>query len=162
MVCRGHALALIVVLVGIVNGCMAPPSPSQRVADAARELNLAARFGRMDVALERTSEGAREHFLRRRSEWGKDVRVVDVELAGLDMPDSEHAKVLVDVSWVRLEESVLRSTRVEQRWKNETRQGWQLVRERRFAGDYGLFGESVTVLHPEPRGDVHFPSKTIR
>jgi hypothetical protein len=38
---------------------------------------------------------------------------------------------------------------------------WQLTREKRLAGDIGLFGEPVEVLRPVSR-DVHFQSKTIR
>lgn len=140
-------------------GCM-PPPPGARAADAARELNLAARFGRMDIALERTAPGARSHFLTRRSDWGKGVRVVDVEVTGLEMQDKENALIYVDVSWVRIEEGSLRMTRLAQRWQDIA--GWQLVRERRAGGDLGLFGEAVVVLTPEPRGDVHFPSRTIR
>ncbi len=143
----------------LIAGCM-PPPPGARAADAARELNLAARFGRMDIALERTAPAARSHFLTRRSEWGKGVRVVDVEVTGLELQDKENALIHVDVSWVRIEEGSLKMTRVAQRW--EDREGWQLVRERRAAGDVGLFGEAVVVLKPEPRGDVHFPSRTIR
>jgi hypothetical protein len=143
-------------------GCIAPPTPAQRVTDAARDLNMAARFGRMDLAMGATAAGAREHFVQRRREWGGEVRVLDVELSGLQMPDRDNATLLVDLQWVRMREGTLRTTRVEQTWSNEDEGGWQLVRERRVAGDVGLFGERVTVLHAEPRGDVHFPSRTIR
>ena len=143
-----------------LSACLAPPPPAARAAEAARELNLAARFGRMDIAVERTATGAREHFLERRTQWGKDVRIVDVELAGLKMQDKDNAVIYVDVAWVRMNEGALRSTRVAQRWQNK--EGWQLVRENRAAGDLGLFGEPVVVLKPEVAGDTHFPSKTIR
>lgn len=157
-----RCLARFTLLGALATGCMTPPSPSQRVADAARELNMAARFGRMDVAMGHTSSGARDHFVRRRGEWGKEVRVVDFELAGLEMSDADHAVVVVDISWVRLREGTLRGTRVAQTWKNGDEGGWRLVREKRVAGDVGLFGEPVVVLHPRQSGDVHFPSKTIR
>ena len=144
-----------------LSACMAPPSPAQRVTDAARELNYAARFGRLDVAVEHTSPGARKNFLDRRSAWGREVRVLDVELAGLDMSTATDAMVIVDVSWMRMGEGVLRTTRLSQVWRDEDH-GWQLVRERRAAGDVGLLGEPVIEQPREQHGDVHFPSRTIR
>lgn len=143
------------------SACMAPPSPAQRVTDAARELNLAARFGRLDVAVEHAAPGAREVFLARRSTWGREVRVLDVELAGLSFSTPTDALIHVDVSWVKMSEGVLRTTRLAQVWRDEDH-GWQLVRERRVAGDLGLLGEPVVELPRAPHGDTHFPSRTIR
>jgi hypothetical protein len=150
----------LLLLLGL-GGCMTPPGPAQRVTDAARELNMAARFGRMDLAIARTADGAKKHFVYRRQEWGKELRVVDFKLAGLDMSDADHAVLFVDIQWVRLREGTLRQTRVAQTWSNGEEGGWRLVREKRLAGDVGLFGEPVVVLHPESHGDVHFPSRTI-
>jgi hypothetical protein len=143
--------------------CLAPP-PAQRVANIAREVNLAARFGRMDLALERTDAGARRHFTTHRSQWGGPVRVLDMELAGLSMQDPEHAIVLVDFQWTRLDENTMHSTRIEQTWRGGSQdRGWTLVRERRIAGDLGLFGEKVARAEPtEPHSDVQFATKTIR
>jgi hypothetical protein len=143
--------------------CIAPP-PSQRVANVAREVNLAARFGRMDLALEHTAPGTRRHFSVHRSQWGGPIRVLDMELAGLSMHDSENAIVLVDFQWTRLDENTMRSTRIEQTWRGGSEdRGWTLVRERRIAGDLGLFGERVALPEPsEPHRDVQFATKTIR
>ena len=141
------------------SACLAPQGPAQRATDAARELNIAARFGRMDVAIGHASNGARKQFLERRVAWGKETRVLDVELAGLSMSNERQALVLVDVAWMRMSEGSLRSTRIAQTWRDE--EGWQLVREQRVAGDIGLFGEHVVMQRPETR-DAYFPSKTIR
>jgi hypothetical protein len=143
-----------------LSGCMPSQVPARQVSEVARDLNIAARFGRMDVAAEHTSETHRQRFLDSRAEWGTDVRVVDVELAELKVPDSEKAEVIVDVSWVRIDEGMLRSTRIRQDWQNPGG-GWQLNGEQRIAGDFGLLGESVMILRPESR-DAHFPTKTIR
>ena len=140
--------------------CLAPQGPASRATDAARELNLAARFGRMDVAVGRTAAGARSSFLERRAEWGKNVRVLDVELAGMAMKNPQNAMIYVDVAWVRMDEGALRTTRVAQTWRDAD-SGWQLVREQRVAGDVGLFGEYVERARPAHQ-DVQFPSKTIR
>lgn len=144
-----------------MGGCLAPPSQSQRVTDSARELNLATRFGRMDVALGHAAKGAQQSFLERRTEWGKGIRIVDVELAGLSMKDEMNATIQVDVSWVRVNDDTLRTTRLAQVWRDDG--GWRLVRELRMAGDLGLFGEPLPAP-PEQAGqrDVQFATKIIR
>jgi hypothetical protein len=157
-----HARAALCVLCGLLTAtaaCLAPAPAAERATDAARELNVAARFGRMDIALSRTTGSARENFMRRRGEWGGEIRVVDVELAGMSMPDSEHAIFEVDYAWMRMSEGTLRTTRVAQHW-HDTKGSWQLERERRAAGDLGLFGEAVEVVQKPPR-DVQFATKII-
>lgn len=144
-----------------LGACFAPPSQAQRVTDAARDMNIAARFGRMDIAVEHAARGARRTFLERRADWGHNLRVLDVQLSGLSLKDPHHATVDVDISWERMDESQLRQTRVAQLWRDTDKGGWQLVREKRVAGDIGLFGEDVEVLRPEHH-DMYFPSKTIR
>ena len=160
-VLRGALAAAALGALGLIQvSCLAPQGPASRATDAARELNLAARFGRMDVAVGRTSAGARSSFLERRAEWGKNVRVLDVELAGMAMKNPQNAMIYVDVAWVRMDEGALRTTRVAQTWRDAD-SGWQLVREQRVAGDVGLFGEYVERPRAAHR-DVQFPSKTIR
>jgi hypothetical protein len=146
-----------------MTGCVAPPPPSQRVSDAARDLNSAARFGRMDLALEHTADGARRHFQKHRERWGNEVRVLDFELASLSMKDNENATVFVDIQWMRVDEDTLHVTRVEQTWQGTTEtKGWALVRERRASGDLGLFGERVARAEKPEHGDVQFASKTLK
>ncbi len=144
-----------------VCACIPPQLPAQQVSDVARELNVAARFGRMDVAIGYTAPAHQSEFLKRHSNWGREIRVVDVELAQLDVDGAETADVLVDVSWVRMDEGILRSTRIEQRWENPGG-GWKLSGEKRVEGDLGLLGEPVVVLRPDRPRDVHLPVKTIR
>jgi len=140
--------------------CM-PPRPAERATDAARNLNVAARFGRMDAALELTSTGMRKAFLEHRSKWGKELRIVDVELSGFTMPDGDRAEVEVEYSWSRVDETRLRSTRIAQEFRDPGG-GFQLVRERRISGDMGLFGEFVEAPSTGPRHDVQFATKVIR
>jgi hypothetical protein len=140
--------------------CLPSQVPAREVNDVARDLNLATRFGRMDVAAEHTSEAHRQRFHESRASWGAELRVVDVELAQLHVPDSTSAEVIVDVSWVRMSEGLLRSTRIRQDWENPGG-GWLLSGERRIAGDVGLLGENVVVLRPEA-SDAQFPTKVIR
>jgi hypothetical protein len=145
----------------LVVGCLAPPPPAQRAADAVRELNLAARFGRTELASGLTSRAARKGFLERRTSWGKDLRVLDVELVGFDMPSKDRVRVEVDYAWTRMDEGRLRTTRVAQEWRDQGR-GFQLIAEHRSSGDLGLFGEKAPAADPAPRRDVHFATKVIQ
>ncbi|MBK7581206.1 MAG: hypothetical protein IPI67_13455 [Myxococcales bacterium] len=151
---------LLVAGLALLGGYLAPPTQSQRVTDSARELNLATRFGRMDVALGHAAKGAQQNFLERRAEWGKNIRIVDVELAGLAMKDEMNATIQVDVSWVRINDDTLRTTRIGQIWRDDG--GWHLMREMRMAGDLGLFGELTPPPEDTTRRDVQFATKTIR
>lgn len=141
-------------------GCMSPPAPSELASDAARDLNLAARFGQLGAAAAHASERERPEFLKRRSAWGKTLRVVDTELAGFEMQTHEDAKVFVDIVWLRMDEMTVRSTRIAQFWRDYRVGGWLLVREKRVEGDLGLFGEPVERA-PSRAKDVHFPTKVI-
>ncbi len=93
-----------------LGACVMPPPASEKASDAARELNMSARFGNLDVAAKKATNEAREDFLQRHSLWGNEIRVVDVELAGMNMPDSDHAVFDVNYSWMRSNESTLRLT----------------------------------------------------
>lgn len=144
-----------------MQGCFAATAtPVQRVTDAARELNLATRFGQVDVAVHHVHPTVQPDFLSRRAEWGKQIRILDVELASIHIEDEEHASVTVEVAWSSVTDSLLRSTKLGQDWEN-VRSGWKLVRERRLSGDAGLFGEALPQLEPS-HPDVHRPSRTIR
>lgn len=143
------------------SACVTPPPPAERASDAARQLNVASRFGEIASVIDMTAPRMRNRFQERRADWGKEVRVVDVELASLDLADARHAKVMVDFSWTRTNEGTLRATRVLQEW--EAADGpWLLVREKRVSGDLGLFGERVAMQESAPRPDVQFPTKVIR
>lgn len=152
--------AFLLTCVVLLAACPMPPPASERATDAARELNVAARFGRIDIAAGRTAEGARDEFIRKRAAWGGEIRIVDVELGGMTMSDSDHAVFQVDYAWTRMNEGTLRSTRVAQRW-SASKGAWSLESEKRVAGDVGLFGERVEVLRP-PQRDAQFATKVIR
>jgi hypothetical protein len=121
-------------------GCVAPPTPSQRLNDAAYEFNTAARFGRLDIASEMVREVAREEFGRKHASWGKSVRVVDLELNGMSMRKDGDADVSITVSWQRAAETTMRTTDITQRWTS-SRGSWALLSEEEKGGDRGLVGE---------------------
>jgi hypothetical protein len=139
-------------------GCMTPPTPAERVTDAAMALNIAARFNQLDVAVAHAAKASRPDFMRHHAAWGQSLRIVDVEMASLSLPDSDRAIVLVDYAWIRNNEGNMRATRVEQTWKDDA--GWHLVREKRVSGDVGLLGEPVPEA-PPPQPDKQFATRTI-
>lgn len=144
----------------LLSGCPTPPSPAERAGDAARELNMAARWGQVDVAAGFAADDARQEFLMRRAAWGGLVRIIDTELAGIQLEDATSATVYVDVSWVRLDETTLRVTRLEQKWTARSG-GWRMVEEQRQGGDLGLFGEEVD-RGGKPGPPARFPTTVIR
>lgn len=145
--------ALLLVSLLHLASCVVPPSSSQRLTEAAMELNTATRFGRMDVALERVGAKAREDFLNRHAEWGTRLRVVDVEFGGFDLVKRDEAEVFLDVLWLRNDEATVRATRIVQRWRDE-RGHWELVGEERKDGATGLLGDTPPAAKeaPEPAG----------
>ena len=141
-------------------GCMGQ-SKVAKLQEAASNLNMATRFGRMDIATELVAQKEMENFAKRHAAWGGPVRIVDVEYQGIKFMDDNTAMVFVAVGWQRLDEGNLRVTHLAQEWGYE-RGGWRLADETRTSGDVGLIGEPTEVLRPEERPNVHFPSITIR
>jgi len=121
--------------VGLV-GCIPPANPTQRLSDAAYDMNTASRFGRMDVAMEHVSGEARAEFARSHAEWGRHVRVVDVELSGMTLKTRTEAEVVVVVTWQKIDEADVRVTNLVQRFR-DVRGSFLLVSEEE-KGDQGL------------------------
>jgi hypothetical protein len=118
--------------------CIAPPTAADRLTDAAYEMNMATRFGRMDVAMSFVGEKARKNFMNAHAGWGRGIRIADLEFAGVDIPTKEEASVLIHVSWQRIDESTLRTTSILQKWKDDEKVGWLITEEKRVGGDAGL------------------------
>jgi hypothetical protein len=129
-------------------GCAMPPGPLASAQEAAQELNLDARFGRTEVAMDRVAPPARETFTAHHRGWGTSVRVADVELAGMRAHSEHDVEIFVRVAWYRPEEQELHITTVKQGWNDKN--GWQLVDETRVDGDVGLLGEPIVFAAPPP------------
>lgn len=123
-----------------LTGCVMPPSSSQRLTESAYDLNTAARFGRMDLALEHVRDTARDEFAQRHAGWGRVVRVVDYEFGGVSIRKDGDADVMVSVQWQRANESTMRSTDISQRW-TEKRGTWWMIAEEERGGDRGLLAD---------------------
>jgi hypothetical protein len=130
---------LVLVCAVAASGCFGPPSRGQRLTDSAYEVSNGMRFGRLDLALEHVAPKERPAFLRRRAHWGKQVRIVDIEFAGMTEVNKDDADVMLAVSWLRADEAVVRTTFIAQRWRED--RGWTIIGESRQGGDFGLFGE---------------------
>ena len=154
-----HALAF-AISATLLFGCLATQSKGAKLQDAAQNLNIATRFGRMDIASEMVAEKSLGDFTRRHAAWGREVRLIDVEFQGVQLTSKDEATVLVAVGWQRPDEQELRTTQLMQTWTYGPK-GWKLIDESRAAGDVGLLGEKIDVMRPEKHADVHFKSVTI-
>ena len=132
-----------------LTGCLGPAStPRSKLDDAVQETNVAIRFGRNDIALEHVALADRDAFVKRHRLWGNEIRIVDLEFAGVDKIEQKTATLFVMFTWYRPTEGTMRATKVKQTWK--TAGGpWYLADEERAEGDVGLLGEPpVVVLKP--------------
>jgi hypothetical protein len=143
--------------IAVLVGCPAPPTALARAQQAALELNQDLRFGRTQLVMDRVAPAMRETFAAQHRAWGAGVRIADVELTGLQPRNEHELDVIVRVAWYRSEEQELRTTTLQQNWREED--GWQLVTEKRVDGDAGLLGEPVVYERPEsPRAPIQFPT----
>lgn len=130
-----------VLLLGLgLSACVMPPTSAQRLTESAYDLNTAARFGRMDLALEHVRETARDEFSQRHAGWGRQVRIVDYDFGGVSIRKDGDADVVVSVQWQRPDESTMRSTDISQRW-TEKRGTWWMISEEERGGDRGLLAD---------------------
>ena len=136
-------------------------SPPARAQEAATELNVNTRFGRMELAAERVAPAAREAFLSRRRAWGGNIRVADYEMASFRMKGESDAEMVVKVAWYRIDEGDLHVTMLKQNW-HDFRGEWRLVDEHRAEGAGGLIGEPIPAEQTARTSSkkAHFP--TIR
>lgn len=155
----GRLLRITSLLLATLNlvACV-PPTPAQKASEAAREMNMAARWGKMDEARSKIAPKNLEKFAKNHEKWHGELRIVETELAGFNMLDATHAAVQVDVSWNFDDDPTLRLTRVSQDW-TEVKGKWLMSREKHLSGDPGLFGEKVE--REEKHRDKHFPSRVI-
>ena len=114
----------------------------------AQDFNIDARFGRNEMLLEQVAPAEREEYALHHRAWGTEVRVADVEIAGMKSHGDKDVDVVVRVAWYRPEQQELRSTTLKQRGTPKGT-GWQLVAEKRVDGDIGLLGEAVVIEAPD-------------
>ena len=120
--------------------------PAARAQEAAQELNVNSRFGRMELATEHVDPTHRDAWLVKHKAWGGNIRVADYEMAGFKMKGDDDAESLVRVAWYRVDQGDLHNTLLRQSWKQK-KGAWKLVDEKHSDGDVGLLGEPVAPLH---------------
>ena len=149
-------MAVVAGVVGLAVGCV-PPQGIASAQQVAQELNVDARFGRTEIAMDHVAPAARDSFSAHHRAWGGNIRIADVEMAGMHAHGEHEVDMFVQVAWYRPEEQELHSTTLQQNWKDAN--GWQLTSEKRVDGDPGLFGEPVVYEAPsEPRAPAQFPT----
>jgi hypothetical protein len=156
-------VSLFLVVAVVSSACaLGAQSKPARAQATALELNMNARFGRMDIAAEHVAPDARDSFLDRRKGWGTTVRIADYDLTGLRMKGEDDCETVVKVAWFRTSENDLRSTTIKQKW-HDFKGDWQLTEENRLDGDIGLLGEALPEGEPGPATPRHaqFPSVTL-
>ncbi|MDP8999349.1 MAG: hypothetical protein M3O46_04485 [Myxococcota bacterium] len=136
--------------------CPAPPTALGRAQQAAQEFNQDVRFGRNQLMMDHVAPIAREAFAAQHRAWGSGIRVADMELAGLRPHGDHELEVIVRVAWYRPEEQELRTTTLQQKWRDV--EGWQLAEEKRLDGDMGLLGERIVYELPSARPPPRFPT----
>ncbi|MCB9666561.1 MAG: hypothetical protein H6715_00340 [Myxococcales bacterium] len=114
-------------------------SPQVRASDAVMEVNDHSRWGRAHAALGRVTPAYQARFLQRRSEWGKDVQVADVEIQSMRLiDDDDQALAVVDVSWYLLRDMQLQHTFIRQKWIRNG-DSFLLASEAIIDGDKSIF-----------------------
>jgi hypothetical protein len=141
-------VALAVASGALSSGCGGMLSSAGKAQEAAQNLNMDARLGRLEFALEHVDTKDRENFTKIHTAWGAKIRVVDSEITTFKMKGDDAADVNVQVSWYRPETGDLHVTVLHQNW-HTVKGDWFLASEERTDGDTGLLGESVLVQEPE-------------
>lgn len=140
------------VLMVCSTGCMPTETPAAKLTNDAYEVAIAARFGRMDIVVDTVKPEQREAYIEAHSEWGGPIRIVDLEYGGARIVGQDRAIVLMNISWQRIDESMLRSTAIKQTWVHTERR-WMIDKEERVGGDKGLIRELDSADKAHKMGD---------
>jgi hypothetical protein len=140
--------ALYAVIPLVLCGCPMMPTPGAKLHEAAQELNVNARFGRMDMASEFVAPKEREAWGARHKFWGSRVRIADTETSGARILSEKEAEVVVRIAWFRPDEQDVRVTTVKQKW-SDVSGDWRLTGEARLEGDAGLLNDAQEIA-PQP------------
>jgi hypothetical protein len=95
----------------------------------------------MDIALEHVGPKEREEWGKKHAGWGRNVRIVDLELAGMNLKKSSEAEVMVNITWQKPDQATVLTTAVLQSWKDVSGT-WYLISEEEKAGDTGLLADA--------------------
>ncbi len=135
-----RAFPLLLVLLG---GCFLQGiRPTERLRETVYRLNDDTRWGRLDLAAGDVDHGYQREFAARRLEWGRAVRIADLELVSLQLAeDEETASSVLTVSWIEESTMTLHETQIAQAWERSGAGGFELTGERVLGGETDLFVE---------------------
>jgi hypothetical protein len=143
----------------VLCGCVAPRGAAKAQLTAG-DLNVNARFGRMELAAESIAPEARQQFFEHRKTWGGKIRIADTELSNLQLKTPDDADITVRIAWYRVDDQELHTTTLRQAWHQYT-EDWKLTGEARADGDIGLFGEAPPQEQVAPKRNAHFATVRI-
>lgn len=144
-----------------IAGCATTPSLGAKAQEVATELNVNARFGRLEMAVDHVVKKEREAFMERHKAWGGSIRIADTEMAGVKA-DEKEAVAYVKYAWYRPDEQELHVTTIKQTYKDVDGE-YQLASEQRVDGEPGLLGEPIAPKaakredEEKPRPPARFP-----
>jgi hypothetical protein len=151
-----------VLLLGLAlwaGACVPPKTPMERLTDAAYDLNVATRFGRLDIAIPYVALDAQQKFARDHAAWASRIRVVDLDLVGIRPLGPDAVGVDVVISWHRLDETDIRQSQITQRWVLE-KDDWRLTEEQRSGGEPGLLSGDASKAGEKPGAVKTDPAPT--
>jgi hypothetical protein len=123
----------------VLGGCfLMNVQADERLRESVYGLNEEARWGRIDLALERVSPAYQGKFARRRALWGRRIQIADSDMTHLKLDDDkDKATSLVAVSWYDYATMTVHQTLVQQHWKRVDIR-YMLTDERVLDGDPAL------------------------
>jgi hypothetical protein len=124
----------------VLSGCfLQNMQATERLQDQVYALNDETRWGRIDLAAQRTTPEYRTDFLISHRGWGNDVQISDAEVTNLTLAtDSESAAALVTVSWYDMHTMEAHTTTLRQRWTKSSGP-YVLAGEELLGGETSLF-----------------------
>jgi hypothetical protein len=144
-------------LAAALAACPGPATNMARAQEAVQEFNSATRYGQSEIAMNDVSASSRESFEAHHRGWGTQIRIADVEVAGVRRDGDHDAEAVVRVAWYRPDQQELRSTTLKQGWREEG--NWHLFSEERIDGDIGLLNEPVVYEAPARAAEpARFPT----
>ena len=133
-----------------LGGCMFQNmSPATKLREAVQDGNEAARWGRLDIAMEKVAPAYAREYSRRHHAWGDEIQMADVDILRMEMADDEKtATVVVAFGWYDYDTMTLERTVVRQKWNSLSAGGFVLVEENVIDGNDRLLEPP-----PEPEED---------
>jgi hypothetical protein len=124
-------------------------SPATKLREAVQDGNEAARWGRMDIALEKVDRRYARQYALSHHDWGDGIQMADVDVESIQMAEDENvATVVVAFGWYDYDTMTLQRTVIRQKWSSVEAGGFVLTEEEIIDGN-----ERLLEPPPEPEED---------